>query len=108
MNRGEVWQVELGGRSGRRPVVILTRSAVIPHVNKLTVAEITRRGKGYPTEVPIEHRANLPHASFVQTDNVQTIAKDRFKKLYGALDPAIMHEIGRRLVLALELEGCFS
>ena len=38
MNRGDVWMLDLGGRAGRRPALILTRQAVIPYVNKLTVA----------------------------------------------------------------------
>ena len=53
MNRGDVWQLDLGGRAGRRPALVLTRQGVIAHLNKLTVAEITSTGKGYPTEVPI-------------------------------------------------------
>ncbi len=106
MNRGDVWQIDLGGRAGRRPAVILTRQGVIAHLNKLTVAEITSVGKGYPTEVPIGHQANLPKPSFVQLDNVQTVSKARFAKYCGALEPATLRDVGRRLVLALELEDC--
>jgi mRNA-degrading endonuclease toxin of MazEF toxin-antitoxin module len=60
MKRGDVWEADLGGQAGKRPVVILTRGAVIPHLNKVTVAEITTQGKGYPTEVDIDQQANLP------------------------------------------------
>jgi len=38
MNRGDVWQLDLGGRAGRRPAVILTRQAVIAHLNKVAVS----------------------------------------------------------------------
>lgn len=107
MNRGDVWQLDLGGRAGRRPAVILTRQAVIAHLNKVTVAEITSAGKGYPTEVAIGQTANLAKASFVQLDNIQTVAKNRFVKYLGALDPATMRSVGRRLILALELEDSF-
>ena len=72
MNWGDVWQLDLGGRAGRRPAVILTRQGVIPHLNKLTVAEITSAGKGYPTEVAIGQKANLRRESYVQLDNLQT------------------------------------
>lgn len=27
MNRGDIWYVDLGGRAGKRPVVVLTRQA---------------------------------------------------------------------------------
>ena len=104
MNRGDVWQLDLGGRSGKRPAVILTRQAVIPHLNKLTVAEITSAGKGYPTEVAIGHKANLPKESFVQLDNIQTVSRERFLKYLGTLDAATMRTVGRRLILALGLE----
>ena len=106
MNRGDVWQLDLGGRAGRRPAVILTRQGVIAHLNKLTVAEITSAGKGYPTEVAIGQTANLPKASFVQLDNIQTVSKARFVKYVGALDAVVMRNIGRKLILTLGLEDC--
>ncbi len=104
MNRGDVWQLALGGRAGRRPALILTRQAVIPYVNKVTVAEITSHGKGYPTEVALGQKVNLPKDSFVQLDNVQTVSKTRFIKYLGAIDPGTMRTIGRKLILALGLE----
>lgn len=104
MNRGDVWMLNLGGRAGRRPAVILTRQGVIPHVNKLTVAEITSVGKGYPTEVAIGQSANLARPSYVQTDNIQTVAKARFVKYLGALDAPAMRSVGRTVILAMGLE----
>ena len=86
--------------------MIVTRQAVISHLNKVTVAEITSAGKGYPTEVAIGQKTNLPKDSYVQLDNIQTVSKDRFVKYVGALDAAAMKAIGRKLVLALGLEDC--
>jgi mRNA interferase MazF len=108
MKRGDIWEADLGARAGKRPVVILTRSAVIPHLNKVTVAEITSQGKGYPTEVDIDQQANLARHSFVQLDNIQTIAKQRLQKYLGTLDDASMKTIGQKIVLALNLEDVFS
>jgi mRNA interferase MazF len=104
VNRGDIWQVDIGGAAGRRPAVILTRQAVIVHVNKVTVAEITSRGKGYPTEVALGMKANLSKESFVQLDSVQTVAKERLVKYIGNLDAATMRVVGRKLILALGLE----
>src|SRR5262249_32018721 len=106
VNRGDVWQLDLGGRAGRRPALIITRQGVISNLNKLTVAEITTTGKGYPTEVPLGQKANLPKESYVQLDNIQTVAKDRFVKYLGSLDPTTMRIVGRKLILALGLEDC--
>jgi mRNA interferase MazF len=106
VNRGDVWEVDLGGRAGRRPVLILTRQAVIPHLGNITVAEITSKGRGYPTEVAIDQKANLRRGSYVRLDNVQTVSKARFVKYVGALDSETMQTVGRKLILALELESC--
>ena len=104
MSRGDVWQLDLGGRAGRRPALILTRQAVIPHLNKITVAEITTSGKGYRTEVALGQQANLARESYVQLDNIQTVSKTRFVKYLGAVDAETMRVVGRTLVLALGLE----
>lgn len=104
MNRGDVWMLDLGGRAGRRPALIITRQAVLPWVNKVTVAEITSSGKGYPTEVAIGQKANLARESYVQLDNIQTVAKSRFVKYVGALDPATMRIVGQKTILALGLD----
>ena len=96
--------LDLGGRAGKRPAVILTRQGVIAHVNKLTVAEITTAGKGYPTDVSVGQKANLSKESFVTLDNVQTVSKARFVKYVGSFDDATMRIVGRRLILALGLE----
>ena len=108
MNRGDVWMLDLGGRAGRRPALIVTRQAVIPHVNKLTVAEITSSGKGYPTQVAIGQQANLPKESYIQLDNIQTVAKTRFEKYIGTLDSATMRTVARKVILALGLEDAVT
>ena len=34
MNRGDIWMIDLGGKIGMRPFVILTRQNVLPFLNK--------------------------------------------------------------------------
>jgi len=106
MNRGDIWLINLGGRIGNRTVVVLTRQNVLEYLNKVTVAEITTRGKGYPTEIYVGQKANLPKPSFVQADNVHTVSKKKLEKYLGTLDKDSMMEISRKVVLALELESC--
>ena len=105
MNRGDIWFIDLGGKSGKRPVVIITRQNVIEHLNKVSVAEITTKGKGYPTEVYIDHKGNLPIPSFVQTDNIHTVPKNKLVKYLGTLDAVTMDEISSKVILALGLEN---
>ena len=106
MNRGDVWLINLGGRIGTRPGVVLTRQNVLPYLNKVTVAEITTKGKGYPTEVNIDQKANLSKPSFIQADNLHTVPKGLLEKYVGTLDSQTMVEVSRKVVMALELEGC--
>ena len=106
MNRGDLWQIDLGGRPGKRPALILTRQGVILHLSKVTVAEVTTKGKGYPTEVAIGQAGNLSRESYVQLDNIQTVAKQRFVRYLGTLDPDTMRAVGRKIILALGLEDC--
>ena len=108
MNRGDVWIIKLGGKAGTRPVVVLTRQNVIEFLNKVVVAEITTKGKGYATEVFIDQKANLPKPSFVQADNIHTVPKKSLEKYFGTLDFDTMLEISKKVVLALELEGALS
>jgi mRNA-degrading endonuclease toxin of MazEF toxin-antitoxin module len=81
---------------------------VIEYLNKVVVAEITTKGKGYPTEVFIDQKANLPKPSVVQADNIHTVAKKSFEKYVGTLDFDTMLEISKKVVLALELESALT
>jgi len=105
MNRGDVWMIDFGGKIGMRPVVILTRQNVLPYLNKVSVAEITSQGKGYPTEVFIGQKANLPKPSFIQSDNIHTIPKEKLARYVGTLDAVTMREVSEKVIIALELEG---
>jgi mRNA-degrading endonuclease toxin of MazEF toxin-antitoxin module len=100
--------IDLGGRTGKRPVVILTRRNVLQYLNKVTVAEVTTKGKGYPTEIFIGQKANLPKPSFVQADNIHTIPKQRLAKYLGTIDETTMRNVSKKIILALELETCFD
>ena len=106
MNRGDIWMINLGGKIGTRPIVVLTRQNVLQYLNKVTVAEVTTKGKGYPTEVFIGQKANLQKPSFVQADNLHTVPQKRLERYVGTLDKQIMLEVSRKVVLALELESC--
>ena len=106
MNRGDIWMINLGGKIGTRPIVVLTRQNVLQYLNKVTVAEVTTKGKGYPTEVFIGQKANLQKPSFVQADNLHTVPQKRLERNVGNLDKQIMLKFSRKVVLSLELESC--
>jgi mRNA interferase MazF len=68
-----------------RPVLILTREAVRPHLNSLTVAPITSTIRGLSTEVPVGPGNGLTQASVISCDNVVTIPKTSIGRQIGYL-----------------------
>lgn len=56
-----------------RPVLILTRALVRPHLAAVTVAPITTTVRGLSTEVAVGPANGLDRASAVSCDNITTI-----------------------------------
>lgn len=56
-----------------RPVLILTRELVRPHLARVTVAPITGTIRGLSTEVPVGPRNGLEKNCVVSIDNIVTI-----------------------------------
>ena len=65
-----------------RPVLILTRELVRPHLTRVTVAPITGTIRGLSTEVPVGVRNGLEKESVVSIDNMQVLDRCRH-------DPAV-------------------
>lgn len=56
-----------------RPVLILTRELVRPHLSTVTVAPITTTIRGLSTEVPVDAANGLDGPSVISCDNLTTI-----------------------------------
>jgi mRNA interferase MazF len=56
-----------------RPVLVLTRERVRPHLTRVTVAPITSTIRGLSTEVPVGPANGLDHAYVVSCDNIVTV-----------------------------------
>jgi mRNA interferase MazF len=80
-----------------RPVLVLTRELVRPHLNTVTVAPITTTIRGLSTEVPLGVGNGLATASVVSCDNVTTIPKAALGEQIGSLldpqEPALSEAI---------------
>jgi mRNA interferase MazF len=68
-----------------RPVLVLTRELVRPHLSRVTVAPITSRIRGLTTEVPVGAANGLDHDSVVSLDNIVTIAATDLGRQIGRL-----------------------
>jgi mRNA interferase MazF len=56
-----------------RPVLVLTRENVRPHLRNVTVAPITSTIRGLTTEVPVGPPNGLDLDCVISCDNIQTI-----------------------------------
>ncbi|MGH3744086.1 MAG: type II toxin-antitoxin system PemK/MazF family toxin [Mycobacteriales bacterium] len=70
-----------------RPVLVLTRGLVRPHLTRVTVAPITSRVRGLTTELPVGAANGLDHDSVVSLDNIATIAVADLGREVGHLLP---------------------
>jgi len=68
-----------------RPVLILTREIVRPHMAMVTVAPITTTVRGLSTEVPVGSANGLAGPSVVSCDNVATIPVAALREQIGVL-----------------------
>jgi mRNA interferase MazF len=68
-----------------RPVLVLTRELVRPHLTTVTVAPITTTIRGLSTEVPVDAANGLSEPSAVSCDNITTIPTDALGAQIGVL-----------------------
>jgi mRNA-degrading endonuclease toxin of MazEF toxin-antitoxin module len=72
---------ELPPPVGSRPVLILTRDAVLHSIDSIVVALVTRTVRGIPTEVALGRREGLPTRCVANLDNVLTVSRHRLIRL---------------------------
>jgi mRNA interferase MazF len=68
-----------------RPVLVLTRELVRPHLRTVTVAPITTTIRGLSTEVPVDVANGLAGPSVISCDNITTIPTDALGEHVGVL-----------------------
>jgi mRNA interferase MazF len=102
VKRGEVWLAEVGRT--RRPVLVLTRTAVLDVRLLVTVAEITSSARGLASEVGVDHAAaGLDQESFVNCDGLHTVAQSTLTSHVGDVDEHTMSQVCSAISYAL---GC--
>jgi mRNA interferase MazF len=76
---------EFAAPDKRRPVVILSRQAVIPLLRTVMVAPITSTVHGVPSEVVVGPEHGLKRSSAINLDHVQTVDKARLRSFVAHL-----------------------
>jgi mRNA interferase MazF len=87
-----------------RPVLILTRELVRPHLTTVTVAPITTTIRGLSTEVPVDTGNGLSGPSVVNCDNIATIPKNALDAQIGVLLDDQELDLGEAIRAAFDLD----
>jgi mRNA interferase MazF len=85
-----------------RPVVVLTRELVRPHLARVTVAPVTSTIRGLSTEVVLGPANGLERHCVISCDNIVTVPVAALGRQLGYLLP------GQELALAAAIRAAFD
>lgn len=88
-----------------RPVLVLTREVVRPHMNTVTVAPITTTIRGLSTEVPLGAGNGLDERCVVACDHVTTIPAASLGRQIGHLLDEQEARLTAAIHAAFDLDG---
>jgi mRNA interferase MazF len=87
-----------------RPVLVLTRELVRPHLTTVTVAPITTTIRGLSTEVHVGAANGLSARSVVSCDNITTIPTEALRDQIGVLLNDQEPQLGEAIRAAFDLD----
>ncbi|MDA8185143.1 MAG: type II toxin-antitoxin system PemK/MazF family toxin [Actinomycetota bacterium] len=99
--RGEVWWGEIE-ELGRRPFLVMTRSAAIPVLNAVLAAPVTRTVRYIPTEVLLGPDDGMPTECAASFDNLRVVPKAYLAGRICALGAARLAEACTALRIAVD------
>lgn len=100
--RAEVWWCELAD-VGRRPVVVLSRDALIPRHRRALVAPCTTTIRRLVSEVVLDPTTDpVPKLSAVNLDSVESVSLGVLVERLGRLSDERMRDICKALAVAVD------
>jgi mRNA interferase MazF len=100
LNRGEIWLLDRPRPDKRRPVLILSRPALIPLLHTVTVAAVTSTLRGVPTEVEVGVSEGLKQICCVNLCNLFTVQQEDLRSFVGTVSREKMQAVCRALAIA--------
>lgn len=99
--RGEVWWGEIAD-IGRRPFLVMTRTAAIPVLNSVLAAPVTRKVRGIPTELALGPEDGMPTDCAASMDNLRVVPKAQLVERLCVLEFLRMSEACAALRAAVD------
>lgn len=105
MERGEVRWVRFKAPDKRRPVLILTRQSLIPHLSQLVVAPLTTSIRSIRSHVAVGRADGLPETCDIKLDNLVSVERKDLGTLICTLSDERMANVEAAIRYALGLES---
>jgi mRNA interferase MazF len=103
-SQGQIWMADLPAPLHRRPVLILTRSSAIAHLQNVTIATISSRVRGIDAEVELTPQSDqVAQQCAVSLDNLLTLPKHYLDRFVCDLSAERMNEVFAAIHIALAL-----
>lgn len=99
--RGEIWWGEIED-VGRRPFLVMTRTATIPVLHSVIVAPLTRTIRDIPTELRLGPSDGMPTECAASFDNLRVVAKAYLVERQCVLGPMRLAEACQALRSAVD------
>ena len=93
----EIWWAELPDPVGRRPVLLLGRTAAFAYLTRPLVVEVTTTIRGIPQEVSLGKREGLPRRCVANLDALRTVPRECLRRRIGQIAPRRYVEVKRAL-----------
>ncbi len=85
MKRGEVRWYKFKSPDKKRPIVILTRDAILEYLGEVTVAPITSTVRSIPSEVLLSNKDGMKNNCAINCDHILTVSKSKVGSLITTL-----------------------
>jgi mRNA interferase MazF len=112
LKRGEIWWIDWSpGRGseqqGIRPALIVQTDAanLNPKYPNTIVVAMSTKGKPVPFHIPVQPSSQngLSKMSYIKTEQLLTISKERLIKRIGVLEREVMEQVEKAIKLVLDL-----
>lgn len=104
MRRGEIRYANLGWPLGRRPVLILTRSELVPKLHSVMCAALTTNLREIPGRLLVGESEGLSQLSEAVCDQILLVTKSDIDAApLGSIHPGRIPELDRALAYSLSI-----
>jgi mRNA interferase MazF len=103
MKRGEVRWYKFKSPDKKRPIVILTRDAILEYLGEITVAPVTSTIRSIPSEVLLSNKDGMKNNCAINCDHIQTVSKSQVGSLITTLSNDKLTDLRSAICFALNI-----